>query len=321
MRTKKHEQGLGATSTETGGPRGVPHDPSEARRNHLESVFWRKVLILGLRTIPPPIQRASMPLWSSFFYLQVPRIRRAIENNLSRLLGLSTPYLQAAAFRTFTNYCRCVANAYTLHAGAELYIPARLGVDAMERLTGSLTPTRGAILATGHLGNWHLGPYFLARHGLPPVTVVMGQEPNEGTQQLEAALRDQRMRVVYSDQSPMLTLELLAALRRGELVAFQMDRPTAGGGQRVPFGGGEATFALGPALLARTCEVPIVPVFFPMEGTNAVQILTQPPLWAERTRDRKGDMRRLTSELAQVYDGMVRRYPEQWFNFYDFWAS
>lgn len=296
----------------------VPLDPGEARRSHLESVFWRKALLWGLRTVPPPIQRASMPLWSTFFYLQVPHVRRAIEGNLQRLLGLSTPHKQRAAFRTFTNYCQCIANAYSLHAGSELYIPARL--SGMEHVVDNLAPDRGGILATGHLGNWHLGPYFLARHGLPPVTVVMGREPNAETQQLESLLRDRRMRVVYSDASPMLTLELRAALRRGELVAFQMDRPTAGGGLRVPWAGGEATFAMGPALLARACEVPVFPVFFPMEG-SAVRILAEPPLWVRRTRDRRADHLALTCELARIYERMIRRFPEQWFNFYDFWAS
>lgn len=257
-----------------------------------------------------------MPIWSAFFYMQVPHIRRAIERNLSRLLGLTSPQKQVMAFRTFTNYCQCIANAYSVHAGAELDIPCRL--TGVEHLRESLSPEQGVILATGHLGNWHLGPYYLAKHGLPPVTVVMNQEPNQGTQRIEEANRDQQMRVVYSNDSPLLSLSLRAALQRGELVAFQMDRPAAGGIQ-VPCADQLATFAVGPALLARTCEVPVLPVFFPVEG-RTVRIILETPLWIGRTADRARDMRELTEALARVYERMIRRYPDQWFNFYEFWT-
>jgi len=281
-------------------------------------VFWRRTLVWGLRTFPPPIQRATMPLWSAFFYAQVPHVRRAIESNLSWLLGLSTPRKQLLAFRTFTNYCQSIANAYLPYLGAELDVDVRL--SGAEHLRDSLRPDRGVILATGHLGNWQLGPYFLGLHGLPPVTVVMTEEPERGTQQILDELRDKKMRVVYPNRSALLSLDLRATLRRGELVAFQMDRPTAEGGLRVACAGREATFAVGPALLARTCDVPVLPVFFPSEGRK-IHIMIEPPLWAPRTRDRQHDLHQLTTLLAEVYERMIRRYPDQWFNFYDFWSA
>ncbi len=259
-----------------------------------------------------------MPLWSSFFYYQVPHIRRAIDMNLRRLVDLSPLQRKILAFRTFTNYCHCIANAYRHHAGAELTIPANIfGIDTLqEHLSGG----RGAVLATGHLGNWHLGPYYLAKHGLPPVTVVMHEEPNQRTQQIEASLRDQRMRVVYPGRDPMVLLELRAALKRGELVGIQMDRPTMENGIDVPCAGGTATFASGPALLSRVCDVPVIPVFFPLDQ-KGVRIVIEPPLWAHKTDDRDQDLLELTTRLAQIYGQIIQRYPEQWFNFYDFWKA
>lgn len=294
----------------------IPGDPTAARMSHLESASWRKFLLWGLRNIPPGIQRASMPLWSMFFYLQVPGIRRAIESNLSVLCDLSPPRRQLMAFRTFTNYCQCVAHAYSFHAGITETISH--SVTGLEHLTGVLAGGNGAVLATGHLGNWHLGPYFLCQHGLPPVTVVMNQEPDRGTQRMEEEMRDRNMQVVYSNQSPLLNLALRAALRRGELVAFQMDRPASNRGLRVSCAGKEATFALGPALLARTCEVPVVPVFFPLVGAG-VEVIVRPPRHSPRTADRQADLQGLTRSLAEDYGEMIRRYPDQWFNFYRFW--
>jgi len=309
-----------------------------------------------------PLRRATMPLWSAFFYLQVPHVRMAIESNLVQLLGLKPPRLQLWAFRTFTNYCHSIANAYLPYIGVDPGLEVEL--TGGEHLRGNLHPGRGAIVATGHLGSWQLGPHYLDRHGFPPVTVVMTEEPDSDAQRIVAEIRDHRpreagglpwsagrapqtdpareagglpwsagqaretdatrgawtARVVYPGRSPLLGLELRATLRRGELVAFQMDRPSADGGLRVPCLGGQATFAAGPALLARTCDVPVVPVFFPVEGRR-LRILVEPPLWARRTGDRQRDVLELTRELSRVYEGMIRRYPDQWFNFYDFWGE
>lgn len=297
---------------------GIPNTPAEARKSHLESVFWRRTLRWGLRTIPPRVERASLPLWSGFFYLQVPHIRRAIHANLRRLHGLRSPRRDLVAFRTFTNYCGCVAQAYRYYLGEDPTLEADVvGLENMER---ALDGGEGAVVATGHLGNWQLGPHFLSQHGFPQVTVVMEAEPDAGVQRMEQASRDQKMRVVYPRQSPLLSLELRSALRRGELVGFQMDRALDDRGLRVPCAGGAATFAPGPALLARVCQVPVVPVFFPLVR-GRLQIDIQPPLWAEHTNHRDADLLELTTRLAAVYSRQVRRYTDQWFNFYDFWAG
>lgn len=296
----------------------VPHTPAEARRSHLESLFWRRTLMWGLRTIPPRVQRASMPLWSAFFYSQVPHVRRAIHSNLERLHDYSAPRRELAAFRTFTNYCQCIAHAYMYFAGCPQDL--QVEISGEEHIRQALASGQGAVLATGHLGNWHLGPLFLGQHGFPPVTVVMEQEPDPRVQQLERAFRDQQMRVVYPRQSPLLSLELRAALQRGELVGFQMDRALDGRGLPVRIAGGTTTFAMGPALLARVCEVPVVPVFFPLQR-GKVRILIEPPLRARRTRHRDADMQQLTDRLALVYERMVYRFSDQWFNFYDFWSE
>lgn len=296
----------------------VPATPGEARRSHLESVFWRRALVWGITNVPPRLQDASMPLWSAFFYAQVPHIRRAIRLNLGLILGLRSPALHAAAFRTFTNYCRCVAHGYRLHVGGHLDLPVE--ISGMDRLRGLLSEGRGVILATGHLGNWQVGPYLLAEHRLPPVTVVMTEEPDPGSQRIDAGLRDQRQRVVYVGQSPLLSLDLRAALRRGELVGMQMDRPPRARGIRVRCAGGEARFSVGPAQLAWSSGAPILPVFFPLDGAG-VRILVEEPLWPRCDGEREAAVAELSGGLASVYGSVLRRYPEQLFNFYDFWGE
>jgi len=61
---------------------------------------------------------------------------------------------------------------------------------------------------------------------------------------------------------PTISLELVAALRRGEVVAVQGDRALGTRGDMlVPFFGAPAPFPLGPFLLAGAVGVPVVPAF------------------------------------------------------------
>lgn len=296
----------------------IPQTPAEARQSHLESATWRRLLLWGLKNVPVSLQDATMPLWAAFFYFQVPHIRQAIELNLHQLLGIRSTQLHLLAFRTFTHYCQSIANTYRLHLGGRMRLLSQItGAEVLDNVIAS---GKGAILATGHVGNWQLGPYYLAQHKMPPLTMVMSEEPHPDTQHIEAMLRDKKWRVVYPGRSPWLNLELRAALGRGELVGFQMDRPWAKRALAVPFAGGQASFALGPALLAHICKVPVVPVFFPMTD-NGISILVGSPLWSQYTDQPREDMTEITCRLAKIYERVVFNYPDQWFNFYHFWVD
>jgi KDO2-lipid IV(A) lauroyltransferase len=45
------------------------------------------------------------------------------------------------------------------------------------------------------------------------------------------------------------------------------------------------------------------------------------PIEVPHTRDRAADVGRATAALVAVYERYVRRWPEQWFNFFDFWGD
>ncbi|MCA9672786.1 MAG: lysophospholipid acyltransferase family protein [Myxococcales bacterium] len=294
-------------------PSDLPRTPAEARRSHLESAAWRRVLVGGIRLLPPSIVRASLPGWAAFFYPQVPAVRRAIRANLLRLGASSSPLsLERRAFGVFERYVETVANAYSYYVAGRM--AERAPTRGLEHMRAALDGGRGAVLVTGHIGNWQLGPALLGRDGFPPLTVVMAQEPNAQTQQMERALRDRRVRVVYPSETPMLALALRARLEQGELVAMQIDRPAGERGLRVPLLDGFARFAAGPALLARALDVPVVPVFFPLRRDGRVETLIERPRFSSGARSQDGE---LTAGLAALYERYVRAYPEQWFNFFD----
>jgi lauroyl/myristoyl acyltransferase len=184
------------------------------------------------------------------------------------------------------------------------YAPGTERLDALES---------GLISLTAHVGNWELAGRLLARNAARPTHVVVAEEE---MQNIERWVRRDGDGVRFvSRTAPTVSLGLVAALRRGEVVAVQGDRALGTRGDTlVPFFGHPAPFPRGPFVLARALRVPLVPAFC-MLGPDHRYVVTMPePLMVAAGAEEDA----LRSWVALLED-TVRRHPTQWFNFFDIW--
>jgi KDO2-lipid IV(A) lauroyltransferase len=149
--------------------------------------------------------------------------------------------------------------------------------------------------------------------------MAMAEEPNRQLGEFERQFR-QKFRIVYTTASPFASIELANVLRRGEFVGMQMDRVMGGAYQLFDFCGRPAPFPIGSATLARATGAPLVPVFvIAGKDRKKCTVLVEAPIEVAHTRNRDADVRDAMARVVAVYERYVRAYPEQWFNFYDFW--
>jgi KDO2-lipid IV(A) lauroyltransferase len=270
--------------------------------------------------MPHSVQRATMPLWGGIFYALLPQARRAVELNQRRVCGpMPEPFVKARSFRTFVNYAQAIANMYALHLGQAL--PVEPDFVGHEVLGPIIDAKRGAITVTAHMGYWQITPFLMnTRPWLPPLTMAMAEEPNAQLAEFEQQFRA-KLRIVYTTASPFSTLELASVLRRGEFVGMQIDRAMGGAAHlMLPFCGKPAPFPIGAATLGRATGSPIVPVFvIAHKNRKKCTVLVEKPIEVAHTSNRDADIRDAMTRLVEVYERYVRAYPEQWFNFYDFW--
>ncbi|HEU4790672.1 MAG TPA: lipid A biosynthesis acyltransferase, partial [Flavobacterium sp.] len=77
--------------------------------------------------------------------------------------------------------------------------------------------------------------------------------------------------------------------------------------------GEEALFPAGPFLISSRLKVPVVFVYVMKEPNLHYHLYTREA--TVKHRDEKG----LLKEYAQSVEMMVKKYPLQWFNYFDFW--
>jgi predicted LPLAT superfamily acyltransferase len=82
-----------------------------------------------------------------------------------------------------------------------------------------------------------------------------------------------------------------------------------------PFLGHEAQFPFGPFGIASKFDVPKCFVFGVRKGKNGYAFSASPPIFGKQRPES------LLAAFVTELQSMVRKHPEQWFNFYDFWKK
>ncbi|HEY5191240.1 MAG TPA: lysophospholipid acyltransferase family protein, partial [Candidatus Deferrimicrobium sp.] len=111
------------------------------------------------------------------------------------------------------------------------------------------------------------------------------------------------------DGSPFSSLEIVAALRRGEIVAMLVDRWEGMDGVPAKFFGADRLFPRGPFVLSRATGAPIIPAFIVRDG-SVYRGVVDPPFSMKESEDESGARR-----VSESLERMIRIYPDQWYNF------
>ena len=130
--------------------------------------------------------------------------------------------------------------------------------------------------------------------------------------------------VVGRGKPPVVAIDAVSLrLERGEIVGILADRGLRDEREcRCEFLGAPARFPLGPLLLAGLLQAPVILAFGLYRGGRRYEVKLEP--FAERIeldrRDREGSLRPWVERYAARLEHHCRESPDNWVNFYDFWA-
>jgi len=249
--------------------------------------------------------------------------RRGARSNLRVVTGRRwvEPLVVSSYYKFARNWC-------------DIMLMNRLSGPRLQALVGRRSDSRpmddalaagtGAILVSPHLGNWELGGLGLADQGYP-VNVLTFREPDERFNSERERLRAARgIRFIYVDRedaSPLAIIEAVNALRRNEVLALLGDRDGSSHTLRLDFFGRPTNIPVGAAYLALASGAPVIPVFIVLENGRYATIMEEPIYFRGNHGEHGNAIKAGMEQLVKVFERYIRAYPDQWYNYYDFWEN
>jgi KDO2-lipid IV(A) lauroyltransferase len=287
----------------------------------LYSGFNLVLINLFTRIVPRGLFLPCTFFWGIFFYCFFPRQRQGVRANLRTITGLRN--VERLVISTYCKYSLNWTDVMLMMRlrGEELF--SLIGrASSGTPLDDALARGTGAILISPHLGNWELGGLGLADLGYK-LNVLTFREPDEKVNELRERVRGERgIGFIYVDRhdtSPLAIIEAVNALRRNEVVALLGDRDGSSHTMTIDFFGRPAHIPLGAAYLSLASGAPVIPVFVPLEGKRYSTLMEEPIHFRGGHQDRAVAIRAGIEQLVAVFETYIRRYPDQWYNFFPYW--
>lgn len=188
--------------------------------------------------------------------------------------------------------------------------------DGIHYIKDLLQQEKGGILLTAHIGNFNLARHFFDNEHNPAVVNLMMTdfEHQKIKNYLESVTGKSTLKTIILKDDLSHIFKMREALKRNELLVFAADRYMKGSKTySSKFLGKEVKFPQGPFKLAANNSIPVLFVNIMREKNFHYHFYARP---AEGTDMTGKEL--LISYLGNL-ETMVRKYPHQWYNYFDFW--
>ena len=232
-------------------------------------------------------------------------------------------YCRFKAFcKTYQNHFvfgQCMLDRFAIYAGRRNFF--KVEITGNEHFYRLLDDNKGFVIASSHIGNFELSGYLLRQDKKRIYGTVYGEEGKELMRKRNAALGLNNIYTVpvANDMSHIFVLN--EALQQGEIVSMPCDR-NFGSAKTVEcnFLNGKADFPQGGFALAAMFDVPVIAIFVMKASLSKYHVYVR-PLFAESYEhlNKQEKISRLAQSFASELENITLKYPEQWFNFYNFW--
>lgn len=269
----------------------------------------------GVGALPVPLALALGRALGRGAHMLLARPRRLAR----RHVALAFPELDAEA-------CAALVRATFAHTGesyAELALWPRLrrrgyvAVDGEAHVRAALAGGRGAVVVTGHCGNWELLAAAMADRGWP-LSVVARRVTDPRFDALVRRFRSAHGMEILDRDAPHFSAAVRGALARNRLVCLLIDQDTRGAGIFVPFFGRPAHTPPGAAMIALRHRVPVLSAFIRRRAGGG-HLVTVRPVTVDAADGARARIAALTARCTAEIEAAIRRAPAEWVWWHERW--
>jgi predicted LPLAT superfamily acyltransferase len=199
--------------------------------------------------------------------------------------------------------------------------------DGEEYLREISAAGKGGLLIGAHMGSWDMAGFLLKRLDYK-VNIMFYDADQRDVKEFLAQTYggkeiDERVNFIVIKDDLSHLIEMRNALNKGEVLTVMGDRfLEMHKSFRLNFMGMEAEFPAGPFYIATRFDIPVTFVFTMKEKKSHYHFYASKPKYYKNisgTGNEDNDMQILMYDYIAMLEIFVQKYPEQWFNFFDFW--
>jgi predicted LPLAT superfamily acyltransferase len=225
-------------------------------------------------------------------------------------------------FKVYRNYNllgQAIIDKVVVMAGIKNKLTFEL--DGIDNLHTIAALKRGGLLLTAHIGNWEAACHLFKDIDARVNVVTFDGEDSGIKEYLESVTGKSQLNFISIKNDMSHIFKISEAFLNNELVCMPADRFIEGNKTvSVDFMGEKANFPLGPFLLACKFKVPVSFVYGMKESTYhyhffASNIKEYPDMETGEASEY------ILRDFVDYMENKVKKYPEQWYNYYNFWQQ
>jgi KDO2-lipid IV(A) lauroyltransferase len=272
--------------------------------------FAAKLIGFCVSRLPRPVTLTMGGWLGALVFWLAPQQRALACEHLRRSLTLSDERrVKAIAKQCFENLGKTVVEFMQFPSLDRTQIQRYVTFEGTEHVEHALAQGKGAIILTGHFGNWELLAASISAT-VAPLTPIVRE------------LRSPRLNALvssYREKAGYATIDrdtgvrhALRCLKRNELLGIVADVDTAVNGVFVDFFGRHAYTPYSPVAIALKTGASILPTFIIRQPDGSHHAIIEPPLALKRTHAKEKDLVVNTQTFTKIIESYIRRYPTQW---------
>ena len=225
-----------------------------------------------------------------------------------------------SALKTYQNHCQfsqVVIDKFATYAGKTF----RMEIEGIEHFQQLAKGEESFVMLSSHIGNYEIAGYTLSSEQKPLNALVFFGE--------KASVMDNRAKLFADTNTRMIPIrpdmghlfEIDQALQNGEIVSMPADRLL--GSQKklqIPFLNGTAAFPYGPFSIATLRGLNVLAVHVMKQSARTYKIYVT-PLCYNREAPRQQQIQELAQQYVAEVQRIVKLYPTQWYNYFEFWTN
>lgn len=248
----------------------------------------------------------------TFYYYLFSPTKKDLLDFYQNALGYSLAESKKIARKNYYIFGQTLVDRFAFLMGkGNQYKHKSIGGEHLKKLVAD---GQGAFLISAHVGNWELAGNFLKGLYNAKINVLMYEAEAEKLRDFfNSTTGGVQFNIIGIKDDFSHIIKIHAALARNEFVCLHADRNLPGAKTlELDFLGKKAEFPLGPFQMASKFNAPVCYVYNVKTDKYFYEFSCSDPIYEKMSAQEFGE------KYVEVLETKVKKNPEQWFNYYNF---